>query len=198
MYKRCTYTKLNWTCANKPYKNNLCRKHYTQNGGIIDLYCSVDNCENKKHGYGLCVGHLHRFQRQGENFDRVTPLKSFKISKKNQGNFPTDGNCLFINCINLIELKGLCEKHYKHIQRHKLDFNFAINEIKKGCFACGSFEKLSFDHDHNICQEKQVCEKCYRGILCRDCNMALGHLNDDINRIMSLKKYIDGRSIRVQ
>jgi len=67
-----------------------------------------------------------------------------------------------------------------------------------GCAACGclpsghrySGERLNIDHDHSCCPGPYSCGKCVRGLLCVGCNSALGHLNDSIERIDKLKKYL--------
>ena len=42
-------------------------------------------------------------------------------------------------------------------------------------FAEGS--PICVDHDHTCCPgEKMSCGKCLRGLLCRSCNTALGHI----------------------
>src|SRR6267142_800735 len=47
-----------------------------------------------------------------------------------------------------------------------------INKKKtSACEACGSTEKLVFDHDHSTTK--------MRGILCDSCNTALGRVGDD-------------------
>lgn len=35
------------------------------------------------------------------------------------------------------------------------------------------------DHDHRCCGRKKACRKCRRALLCFNCNIALGYLNDD-------------------
>lgn len=35
------------------------------------------------------------------------------------------------------------------------------------------------DHDHSCCPGKKTCGKCVRGILCRNCNIMLGHAKDN-------------------
>jgi hypothetical protein len=55
----------------------------------------------------------------------------------------------------------------------------------------GKVKHLNIDHDHNCC--KNGCIKCVRGLLCSNCNRALGKFDDDIiiisNAIAYLKKY---------
>lgn len=50
------------------------------------------------------------------------------------------------------------------------------------CEVCGSIRKLSIDHDHVTGQ--------VRGLLCNNCNTALGMVNDDVPRMLSLAEYI--------
>lgn len=66
------------------------------------------------------------------------------------------------------------------------------------CESCGSTENLTLDHDHNCCKTRatdrywKTCGKCLRGILCRPCNMALGALQDDAERLRRLADYVEG------
>lgn len=62
--------------------------------------------------------------------------------------------------------------------------------ISGGCEACGSFERLCIDHDHDCCPDySKTCGKCIRGVLCFSCNVAEGHLKGDPERIKSLLRY---------
>lgn len=51
---------------------------------------------------------------------------------------------------------------------------------------------LAVDHDHNCCPGKKTCGKCIRGLLCQNCNTALGLLKDDRNRLVEMINYLDG------
>lgn len=64
-----------------------------------------------------------------------------------------------------------------------------------GCGATGS--TLHLDHDHACCgpgkfstSHKKSCGECVRGWLCRGCNMSLGALQEDPERIRGLLAYI--------
>lgn len=55
----------------------------------------------------------------------------------------------------------------------------------------GKVKRFNIDHDHRCCETG--CAKCVRGLLCSNCNRALGKFDDDIiimsNAITYLKKY---------
>lgn len=58
----------------------------------------------------------------------------------------------------------------------------AIVREPAACEVCGSIKKLSIDHDHVTGQ--------VRGLLCHNCNIALGLVDDDVPRMLSLAEYI--------
>lgn len=67
-----------------------------------------------------------------------------------------------------------------------------------GCAVCGTPPKedraLAVDHDHSCCpSSRKTCGRCIRGLLCLNCNAALGHVNDNKDRLMNLIGYLDSR-----
>lgn len=46
------------------------------------------------------------------------------------------------------------------------------------------------DHDHTCCPGREACGACVRGLLCGDCNTALGRLRDNPNRAIALATYL--------
>ncbi len=50
------------------------------------------------------------------------------------------------------------------------------------CEICGTKENLCYDHCHDSMD--------FRGVLCRKCNVALGHLGDSLESIMKVVKYL--------
>lgn len=58
-----------------------------------------------------------------------------------------------------------------------------LAEQSGACASCGDTEvKFVVDHNHNT--------GAIRGILCSPCNLALGHLHDDPERIEALLTYL--------
>ena len=91
--------------------------------------------------------------------------------------------------------KGFCKPCYRRQQYMndrrgpRIELLYGITEseydeaMSRGCSACGSFKNLHADHDHDT--------GAFRGILCMNCNVALGLLGDDIERLRSLLKYME-------
>lgn len=54
---------------------------------------------------------------------------------------------------------------------------------------------LYIDHDHACCQGNQSCGRCVRGLLCFECNSALGLLKDNLSTLGSLCDYLGLRTL---
>lgn len=108
------------------------------------------------------------------------------------GSYGTRNICL--NCDKLYYEENI-ERIRKSARRCELrdDFNLTVEEyerlIKNGCEVCGSFDRLHVDHDH--------ITNTVRGILCQNCNIALGLLKDDVSRILKLAHYLEEKSLQV-
>lgn len=54
--------------------------------------------------------------------------------------------------------------------------------------------RFAVDHDHACCSgSKKSCGKCVRGLLCGNCNRALGLLSEDVKRIRGLADYLESK-----
>lgn len=77
-----------------------------------------------------------------------------------------------------------------------LDERTSMLERQGGkCLICGAVEtdddRLNVDHDHRCCvSSTQTCGACVRGLLCGRCNRSIGLVNDDLEVLRSLMKYI--------
>lgn len=53
-------------------------------------------------------------------------------------------------------------------------------------------KKFCVDHDHTCCPGKKSCGKCIRGLLCSNCNTAIGLLKENVNTLFEAINYING------
>lgn len=66
-----------------------------------------------------------------------------------------------------------------------------------GCAIChkwpsGDGLRFHVDHDHACCPTSKTCGACIRGILCHNCNVALGHLFDSRQLVTAALQYLEG------
>lgn len=70
---------------------------------------------------------------------------------------------------------------------YRKKYNIGLEEVNKlldsGCQVCGSINKLVIDHCHDTGK--------VRGCLCHGCNVALGFVCEDPNRLRQLANYIE-------
>ena len=63
-----------------------------------------------------------------------------------------------------------------------------------GCAICGGHSRdgsrLAIDHDHSCCAGKFSCGKCVRGLLCGECNRALGKFGDNYDLVARAAAYL--------
>ncbi|MEO6590308.1 MAG: endonuclease domain-containing protein [Pyrinomonadaceae bacterium] len=52
-------------------------------------------------------------------------------------------------------------------------------------------KKLAIDHDHRCCGQNRSCARCRRGLLCQQCNQALGKFADDPARLRDAADYVE-------
>lgn len=77
--------------------------------------------------------------------------------------------------------------------RHKIskkDYEDLLAKYNGKCHACKERLATCIDHDHNCCDSQRSCGNCIRGVLCNQCNTALGLLNDKKKYIIGLLNYI--------
>jgi len=63
------------------------------------------------------------------------------------------------------------------------------------CAICGTNQseltkRMSVDHDHNCCPGLFTCGQCLRGLLCSNCNLALGGFKDKESILKSALIYL--------
>ena len=101
--------------------------------------------------------------------------------------------------------KWLDNKLWTFYRIRLADYQRMVAEQDGRCAACGihagelkggmGHQGLVVDHDHRCCDTKRygggtICGKCVRGLLCQQCNTALGMVNDDPDRLDLLATYV--------
>lgn len=66
------------------------------------------------------------------------------------------------------------------------------NGVCAGCLEEPKTKKLAVDHDRSCCSGNNSCGKCIRGLLCSNCNTALGLLKENEETIARLSQYMKG------
>lgn len=101
------------------------------------------------------------------------------------------------NCSQMGHYYANPEKHKAEQWRRKYGITpEAYQELldrQGGTCVCGHAPDdryLSVDHNHACCPGDKSCGECVRGLLCNDCNISLGFLRDDPNRLMVLAQYL--------
>ena len=80
-----------------------------------------------------------------------------------------------------------------------LDWEVYLEMSKDGCNICHRDDvRLYVDHDHNCCPQQKdgnakTCGKCVRGILCMNCNSAIGSFRDSEELLNSAINYVKKR-----
>lgn len=86
--------------------------------------------------------------------------------------------CPMPDCTRPIQ-RVLCEKHLQTSDRYDIDPGELPGLFAAGCALCSKKTDLVVDHDHHCCPGAKTCGTCTRGILCRGCNVRVGHFDVD-------------------
>lgn len=151
-----------WECAGITHKKNGAPY-------VRTLVCTADDCDEKVQTIGLCTRHYAR--------NRYVPTPRTE--------------CEYPDC-DVLVFGRLCSSHSKRPSRFSLSVDEYLDLVRiPSCGGCGTpinASNRNIDHDHAHCV--RGCRECIRGILCRDCNLTLGHARDDIARLEGLIAYI--------
>jgi hypothetical protein len=83
----------------------------------------------------------------------------------------------------------------RRFKRHHITKEIYDNLLSKHdgkCWICKDSKAVHIDHDHSCCNNNSFsCGKCIRGVLCSNCNTAIGLLKDDVDLIKETIKYIN-------
>lgn len=144
--------------------------------------CKFDTCSLKSDSRGYCKTHYAQLLRGEEPHD-IRPWGKYQ-----KGTIV----CGVASCSKSARSNGYCSVHVSKVSKYNMtpeqaDYWFGI----KKCQACGGTKRLTVDHDHSCCNGRTSCGKCIRGVLCSNCNVALGNAHDNITALEGLIAYLE-------
>jgi hypothetical protein len=182
------------SCTNEADPNlrsGFCGPHYQQRrkyGLVTVLYSKganrpcVDCGGTPRKGLGRCQKHLDQFLVE----NGASHKWSLRGTKRD--------SCVVDNCPRPIPRSGstaMCSRHFNVWNKYRLDpvwFDEMHEEAGGICPTClrdVGEQGLVVDHDH-------VTGKV-RGLLCHDCNLSLGKMQDNADAIRRLADYLEGK-----
>lgn len=182
--KLCS-THYKWLRKGKPLTHPVMTKR------VGDEICALPNCGEKQTKGRWCEYHYYQ------------ALRGRPLTRKQKKTGTPDAwyICILPGCeVRARDEGGACQKH-RELARH-----YGINHIQLlehwgdgTCRICGTADHPAMDHDHACCPGGNgvKCGKCVRGLLCRNCNIALGRLEDSRGRLLQAVAYLDAYDARV-
>lgn len=151
------------------------RKHTWQKGGA----CAFDGCNLPMRANDLCNTHFSQ-QYAGKE---LHPIRG-KIK------------CPVTDCEKTYTAKSsieFCTAHVRILREYSLTPERLVELYADGsiCAICKKQGKTVIDHDHACCTGTSAsCGKCVRGILCINCNHAIGSARDSVAVLASAIDYL--------
>ena len=74
-----------------------------------------------------------------------------------------------------------------------------LREQGGGCAICGATQpggrgrRFHVDHDHSCCPGQKSCGECVRALLCHGCNVGIGSLGENPDRLLAAAAYLLSR-----
>lgn len=135
--------------------------------------------------------------KQCTKCNQLKPLNDFDKHKLKKDGLRNECKRCSLDYQNAYRKSRHQSEEYKYYCKlRNIKYNYGLDKeqyellISSGCMVCKSRDYLFIDHDHSCCPGVKTCGKCIRGILCRNCNHAEGHLKSDPELVLMLYKYL--------
>ena len=90
-----------------------------------------------------------------------------------------------------VDKLGYDPRRFKRHNITKEIYDSLLNKYDGKCWICKEIKASVIDHDHSCCTGVWSCGKCVRGVLCSNCNTAIGLLKDSKELLNEAKKYLN-------
>jgi hypothetical protein len=90
-----------------------------------------------------------------------------------------------------VDKLGYDPRRFKRHNITKEIYDSLLNKYDGKCWICKEIKASVIDHDHSCCTGVWSCGKCVRGVLCSNCNTAIGLLKDRKELLNEAKKYLN-------
>lgn len=156
-----------------------------------DRSCSVPECTAGFYANELCKRHYYRQKRQGDPL-KFAQAKSYDKYDKN-GNRWCARHKDWLPVDRFHGKKTWC-RECRRLSRYHLtpqQYEELVGRHQGLCPICMTRKANVIDHDHSCCSGQHTCGGCVRGVLCKQCNAAMGVLTEQgINRaLLYLKEF---------
>lgn len=179
--------------------------------------CSFGGCMEPFQSKLLCKRHYDQ-KRSGGSLRPLKPIPPPPTARNESGEkwCPTHGGWTSIDLFSkggsrADGLQSRCKKcraaHYKQnstavrasirLNKYGLterQFQDILESQDGKCEGCQTQDPgrtyWHVDHDHACCTGKKSCGKCVRGVLCSNCNTALGFMKDNPQTAKNLSSYL--------
>ena len=172
-----------WNCrcicgVERPVRRNLLVRHHSESCGCKtrELYEKTQKSGSSR--YSTMTPKQKEHQR-----------KYHETWKKKQGEtYLANKSCVYGHGHTLQQKRELLEKQGWKCANRACDFITPSPTL--------TLTEWCWDHDHSCCPKNTSCEKCRRGLLCQQCNKALGNVRDDPSKLEGLAEYLRFHSTR--
>jgi hypothetical protein len=82
----------------------------------------------------------------------------------------------------------------RRFKRHNITkeyYDTLLDKHNKKCWICKSSDAVHIDHDHSCCSGVWSCGQCVRGLLCSNCNTAIGLFKDNKELLIEAVEYLN-------
>lgn len=153
----------------------------------IDKICSEPKCKKPLRIRGFCVACYYRHLRCGDIKKGVKPVK-WKHILSEIDTVNKTAICKECGPIKILKRDNKTWRCSKIANERSKLYKRAYRASKRSimgdnCEICNTDKKLCYDHSHKTNK--------YRGTLCSECNLAIGLMHDNPDRLRKAAKYLD-------